>query len=298
MISIKYPEISRRFKEWQQPYLLKSFYFDVCFRDPAAPSTSESTSNIIQSLTAYLPDYMKVLNSQVLPQNQAQLQAAQQVSPAYTDLLTKLYASAAPKLAQTGSQVENINRLGAANTDLQILQGPGGQLATEAQKIDRTLNPEFYSTREAEASKLGQLLSSIDLNNANPEAERLVNQENIRSGNSATPSATNTVSNALSFGGELQKRRDALGQALSTATNFLQPSQGQFNPVVTALNRPSQNTGETKFNGITNPSDQAYAQGNSLMGQISQLQQQRTDVNSQRRDALDRINETTSSLSV
>lgn len=267
--------------------------------DPVAPSTSESTASIINSLTQYLPAYMKVQNEQLGPQNQAQLEVAKQVSPEYGKLLDSLYQQFAPSLAKTGTQVENINRTGAAQTDLDILRGSGGDLAREAVKIDKELSPEYYKTRELEANKLSQLLGSIDLNNPNPEAERLVNQENQRSGNtSANPNATTTVANALQFGNEGQKRRDALTEALNTATNFLQPSQGQFNPVVTALNRPSTNAGSSQFAGVTNPSGQAYQSGNQLLGSVTAANQQENQINANRRDSLDRVSQVMGSVSV
>jgi hypothetical protein len=292
MIQYNIPQSPRRFKEWESSDRLVAMSIPLLFGDPPAPSSSESTSDIITSLTRYLPDYMKVQNEQLGPQSQAQLNAAQQISPAYAKLASELYSIYGPQLARTSGQVENINRTAAANTDLDILKGSGGQLATEAQRIDKQLNPEFYNTRAAAGSKIGELLGSINLNDPNPEAERLVNQENARSGNLATPSSTGTVANALSFGNEEQKRRDALGQALGQATNFLQPSQGSFNPIVTALNRPSTNAGQGQFTGVTNPSNQAYQSGGQLAGQIGTLVGQKNDINANRRDALDRVNET------
>lgn len=269
------------------------------FNDPPAPSTSESTGSIISALTQYLPGYMAVQNAQLGPQANAQLEVAKQISPQYSELLNGLYQKYAPQLAQTGVNVDAINRQGAANTDLNILRGSGGDLAKEAVGIDKQLNPEYYKTRALEGDKLSQLLGSINLDNANPEAERLINQESARTGNNTVPqNATNTVSNALSFGSQLQSRRDSLSQALSTATNFLQPSQGQFNPVVTALNRPSSNTGNNQFQGVTNPSNQAYNSGNQLLQTATAANQQSNQINANRRDTLDRVTQVMGSVSV
>lgn len=260
--------------------------------DPKTQPVGDSTKDIIQALTQYLPGYMNVVNSQVGPQAQAELDSSKNISPQYSQLMQDLYAKFAPQMAQTGAQVENINRMGAASTDLSILQGPGGQLATQAQTLDKQLNPEYYATRSAAAGKLADLLGSISLNNPNPEAERLVSQESARSGNLGTPSSTETVANALSFGNEAMKRRAALGQAINVASGFLQPSQGQFNPIQTALNRPSTNTGESRFAGVQQPGSQAYQSGSNLLGSATSLQNKAMDINSQRRDLLDRMNET------
>lgn len=264
--------------------------------DSKAPATPESMASIMAGITQQLPSFMQVMNSQVLPTSQTQLQTAQQISPAYQQLLADIYKSVAPQLANTGTEVEKINRTGAADTDLSILEGSGGQLAREGQALDKELNPEYYNTRTAAADKLGQLLNSVNLNDANPEAERLVNQENIRSGNLNMPSATSTVSNALSFGDERTKRMMALGNAVNSATNFLQPATSQFNPISTALNRPANNTGESRFTGVTPASTESYTAGNNLLGSGTQLQNTSMDINANKRDILDRLTETTSSL--
>lgn len=264
--------------------------------DPVAPASNESMADIVRGLTLTLPDFMAVQNSQVLPQAQTQLNAAKVISPEYNKLVTELFAQYAPQLAQTGAKVENINRTNAAQTDLDIMRGSGGELVKEAQKLDTQLNPEFYKTRANASSKLEELLGSINLNDANPEAERLINQENVRSGNLGNNSATNTVSNALSFGSELNKRRESLSQALGVATNFLQPSQSSFNPVVTALNRPSTNNGQSQFSGVNQPGNQAYQSGAQLLQSGTQLKAQENEINANRRDGLDRFNETLSGI--
>lgn len=252
--------------------------------DPKPPSSSESFSSVMQSLIQNLPAYMQVANSQLGPQAQAQLGAAQATSPGYSELLTNLYKQYAPQLARTGVDA-------ASAADLGSITGTGGEVARRTQQLDRQLNPEYYATRSAQADKLGQLLGSINLNNANPEAERLVNQENIRSGNINNPTATGTVSNALSFGNEFQKRRDALGAAINTASGFLQPSAGNFNTAQIALNRPAGASGVSQFAGIQKPGDQAFQAGANLLSSGTALKQQQIDVNANRRDIIDRINE-------
>lgn len=288
------PSGPQRFREWEVSSELPNMYVPAAFgSDPPAPGTQESTDEMLRAFTARFPDLMRVTNAEVLPQARTQLDAAKIISPEYNKLQLDLYGQSAPKLAELGSQVERINRTGAAQTDLDILRGSGKDLVTEAQALDRQLNPEFYKTRETASKGLEDLLGSINLGAPNVEAERLVNQENARTGNASAPAnATNTVSNALSFGGELQKRRDALGQALTAATNFMQPSQGQFNPVQTALNRPSTNAGANQFQGVRDPSDQAYQTGQGFMNNVTTLQAQKNDINANRRDGLDRFNET------
>ncbi len=252
-------------------------------------ATPESMDSVMRAVLEHLPGFMEAQNNQVLPQARTMLQAAEEISPRYNDLQTSLYERSAPRLAQTGSQVDNISRTGAAKTDLDIMRGSGGELVKESQALDRQLNPEFYKTREMEANKMAELLGSINLNDANPEAERLINQENVRSGNIGNPSATGTVANALSFGSELDKRRTSLSNALNTATNFLQPSQGSFNPVQTALGRPSANTGENRFAGNQAAGNQAYQTGQGMFQGANDMRMQENDLKANKQSILDQI---------
>ncbi len=126
----------------------------------------------------------------------------------------------------------------------------------------------------------------------------MINQENQRSGNAATPSATNTVSNALSFGNELQKRRDALGSAINTASGFLAPASGTFNTANIALGKGPTGTGLTNFAGVKDTSSSAGGTANSLLGSGTQLTGQEQDINAQRRDWIDRVNESIGSVNI
>jgi hypothetical protein len=257
--------------------------------DPKAQESHSALEDVFQNLGQQLPAYLNLLNQQVLPQAQAELGATKAITPEYNKLLLDQYQQYAPGLAKVGAETENINRLGAAKTDTDILKNYGQSMAESARAYDQTLNPEVARTRTLEADKLGSLLNSINLDNANPEAERLVNQENIRTGNIATPSATNTVGNALQFGNERLKRVNALGQALNTATGFLQSGQSSFNPMANALGRNSTGAGVNNFAGVVKPTDEVYQQGQAGLGASQSIKQQQSDINANRRDTLDKI---------
>lgn len=223
--------------------------------DPKARSGTDVTSRVTQGVNESLPQYRQSVLKGIAPTEQKLLDVSKQITPGYNNLQTQQFAQQAPKLAQTGLQVE------------------------------QTLNPEFTAARSQAGGKLGELLGSINLNNANPEAERLVSQEAARSGNlGGPPNATNTVANALSFGKELDARRQSLGNAIGTATGFMPAS------------RINSNDSVGKFLGVQRPGNQAFNMGNDLLGVSSQAQFQKNDLNSQRRDILDRMNETTSSV--
>ncbi len=266
--------------------------------DPEAKSGTGLTSDVIRNVIANLPAYMEVVNKQMAPEARAKLETEKEISPQYQQLMTDLYKKFAPELAKTGAEVDTISRTGSAEGDVSLLRGAGGQAVRGLSALDKEVNPEYYATRSAGASKLGELLGSINLGNANPEAERLISQENQRSGNAAVPSATGTVSNALSFGNELQKRRDALGQAINTASGFLTPASGTFNTANIALGKGPTNTGLTNFAGIQSPQSSAGGTANSLLGAGAGLTGQQQDIDAQRRDWIDRVNEAIGSVHI
>jgi hypothetical protein len=215
------------------------------------------------------------------PTSLAQLQAAQLTAPGVNQLEADRY--------------NTITRNQAA-TDADILGTIGRDRASIASEIDRGINPEFYQAREAGLDSILGQLKMLDLNNANPEAERLVNLENVRTGNLTTPSnETNTVKNALQFGDERLKRSAALSQALNTANNFLTSSRATFDPFGRSV------TTSTTNNAVGSPSafgsnSQTSNLGNDLLGNVFGTFNNAIGINAQRRDSLDRFNETMGSL--
>jgi hypothetical protein len=267
--------------------------------DPAPINTHDSTKDTLEAITQYYPQLAAAYNAQVKPQAETQLGVAQEISPQYQKLLSDLYAQYGPQVAKIGSNIDTQNRTDAANADVNLLQNQGKQLAQAYREADQIANPETSAVRTQSASALGQLLNSVNLDNADPEAERLVNQENIRTGATSSPeNATQTVSNALQFGQQRQGRINTLSNAISQATAFLQPSSSSstFNPATAATGKSASTTGQSQFAGVTNPSDQAYQNGNNFMNSVSGFQSNVQNIAANRRDVVDRINEGFSAL--
>lgn len=270
--------------------------------DDKAPNPNTSVDLEGKAITAQLPGIIKAYSGQILPLEQAKLGASQAVSPAYSQLMTDLYKNYAPQLAGVGSQIDQANRQANATGTTNILGDQGAKAASTYTGIDQANNPEYYKTRALESDKLGQLLNSINLNNPNPEAERLINQENQRSGNIANSNATKTLGNALSFGDQLSKRQSTLSNALGQATSFLQPSQNQSANVAAGIaSAPSTAGGAanslTQFQGVTPTGQDALNVGNNLLGAASASQLSAMNVNANRRDTLDRTAQVADSVS-
>ena len=267
--------------------------------DSAAPGTNESTAAVLQAYSQYLPELLRVTSSNILPMEQAKLQASRATSPGYAQVQSDIYRRFGPQNAHTASEVDRINRLGAANADLAVLSGPGRAVISQADQLARMIDPEFYATRAAASGQLQNLLGSYDLSGLSggesAAAERATNLYNEGSG-LTNPSATRTISNAMQFGDAFERKRQSLAQAIGAATSFLPSSRSGFDPVQTALGRPSQNNGSNFVTPAREAGQNTYDFSSGFMNNIFGLRQREMDINANRRDALDRFNQTWSSV--
>lgn len=205
--------------------------------------------------TALAPYLAQSMTSLIKPQAQAELEAAQSVSPAYAQLMQELYAQYGPQLNALGSQIAEQNAAAELATNQKLLAGGGMDML-------KTLDPEFYNTRATTSSRLGDLLSSIDLSGKLSGGEiaaieRSLAQSNMRGGTTA-PSNLSTVSNAMQFGNAAYARKqaaqNALSQAINSATAFLPASKAGTEAFGIATGKTAgANTGESKFTGIAQP---------------------------------------------
>ncbi len=268
------------------------------YNDPPARAVGESTKDTIGALVQGLPSLMQAINAQTLPSSASDLAAAKTTSPQYGQLLNELFKTYAPELAKTGSQIDNATRLAQATTDSNILKGPGSDLAHTTDTLDRQLNPEYYKTRADTGNALAQLLGSVNLDNPNTEAERLVNQEVQRSGNTGNSNATNTVANALSFGNEKAKRTATLSSAINAATQFLQggaQNNNALNVATASTSKAAPTTGISQFAGVS-PVSSASSTANNLYGGISGTEMNAQNINANRKTLLDATTGVMSSL--
>lgn len=261
-------------------------------QDKKAPSTSNSARDLVASLENYLPRLNELYSQQILPMEQAQHDASAQMAPQQYQLLTDMLSQFGPQLAEAGSQMDGAVRRSTSQTDLDLLRGSGGQLVREADQLGRQINPEFYNTRANASERANQLLGAVNLDNPNIEAERFINQENVRSGNSSALGGINTVSNALKFGQSERDRMGALSNAINTATNFLTGSHspGQMGPA-NVLGQAGDNAGTAHFSGISSPTNMGVSMGQDFLGNLTGLRGQEMGINANRRDWIDRVNE-------
>lgn len=272
------------------------------------PSKSyRRTAESVKAITDLLPYYSKAVAGQIIPEEQAKLEAARAVSPGYNQLQLDLLRQYGPQLSKAGSDIALQEANQSAERDRTVLAGSGQELINQLLATQKTIDPEFFSTRASTADSINRLLSSIDPSGAlsgseRSEVERSLGQEGNRRGIANAPSNLATVENATRYGkagaDKALKNQSMLSQAIAAATAFLPNSRVGFDPFKVATGKDSTNSGTNKFVGTVSPTgSQAGGQAAGLLGANTQLQTTQMGINAQKKDWADYMNQVTSSIS-
>lgn len=256
--------------------------------DPPAPTPQETTAHMMQAMIQHLPDLMQVTNREILPHEQAKLATAQEISPEIAALNAQIYDTVGRRLNTIGSEIAQENAMRQAQTDLDVLQGPGRDLVRIGKDVAYQYDPEYFDTRASTAAGLAELFKPSLTGGEREEVQRSLNRENIFRGTHAQPSAMRTVENAMTFGNAARNR---LQQAVSQATQALPTFRSNVDVFQQATGRPSMvNTGENRFMDVNTAGygQAALQQSGQLMNQIGQNQRTAMNINANRRDGLDR----------
>lgn len=270
--------------------------------DSPAPSTGESTEEMMSAYTRHFPELMKINAANILPTEQAKLAASQATSPAYEKLQQELFSIYGPMYGKVSDQINTNSAQSQAQSDLNIVKGTGRDLVKEALDTQKLADPEYYETRSRVSGGLKDLISSIDLKGGlsggeREEISRGLAQEGSRRGTLNTPSQTDVVANAMTFGGAQRARENEskgqLAAALGLGTSFLPASQSGVDVFKVATGKTSMpNAGDSKFQGVNQGiGSETFGTGQGFMNNINAMRMQENDINANRRDMLDRMNE-------
>lgn len=257
-------------------------------KDPKAPTARRQLANIAKGLRESYPGIVRSLGEQTLPSARYEQGAREEIAPREQALSSRLFSQYAPEYARTG-----------AGIDLSAIQGAGGQSVLAADVLDRSIDPEYYAARAGSAQKLAQLLGGIDPNRLTGAEREDVARGLARSRPSeiGVPSNQGAIEAALTYGSALNQKRNTVANAINTASGaipglrsgkdvFGQATQGaRF-----GVNPFSSGQG---FGGTAGQAGQEG--GQNVLGITGGLQSLRAQLNAQRRDTLDRTNETFSS---
>lgn len=241
--------------------------------------TPESTSQVLSSYANYLPAVASAVGSTYPGMADNQLNATLGTQPVYDALNLKEQQNYAMPLAQVSQQVASSNANAAANTNLGLLNGVGGQAAQSATNLSKALNPNYNNVIGAASNQATNLMNSYNLGGLSPgeasAAERSMNQSNSGSGNLGLSNNTNTISNAMNYGAAYDAKRAGLNTALNTGANVAgaaSPNVSGVNPVNIAMGlgnmnsaapNPVNNTSAATQGNLTNSANQY---GSSVLG--------------------------------
>lgn len=265
------------------------------------------TANQVSALRALMPYLSDTINQTILPNELAKYQASAATSGPYMALMTQLYNTYGPQLNAIGNEIARRNALSQAETDKEVMQGPGKDLVTGAYDLAQVFDKPYYDTRQTTANSIANLLNSIDLSGNLSDAERSeidkgLARQNIQSGTAFSPSQTNTVANAMTYGQQAFQRKqtaqDSLSKAIAASSAFLPAAKSGVDVFQVATGRSSQpNSGNSLFGGVRETGNNASASmGSQLLGGMNQLQLNTDTIESQKKDWLDQMNQITSSI--
>jgi len=233
-----------------------------------APSAQPS-AGVLSDYVNYLPSLINATGNTLPGLAQSQFNSTLATQPLYNALNLQQAQNYSLPLAQVGQDVQRSNALAGGRTNFESILGPGGASALAAGGLARLSNPNYYNVQDRASNQAGNLLDSINLKGLSPgEAnaiERGTNQGMQGTGNLGLRNNTNTIANAINFGGAYNQKLGILGNALGAANGVATSAQNTgFNPVNIALGQPNTSTmanfGTSTFSP-TNAGTQAGATG-------------------------------------
>lgn len=238
----------------------------------------------VKAITDLLPFYSRAVAGQIIPNAQAQLEALKQTQPGF-DELARQHA-----LFQVG-------------TDSAALSEAQRTLIPQALEAAKLYDPEYFKTREITSARLNELLKSIGLDSGLTDVERREIEQSLaqqggRRGTYNAPSNLETVSNAMQYGqagrARLSQNRNELSQAISAATAALPAFKSGVDVFQVATGKSSTpNLGAGAVNSGYNASN---TNAGGIGSNMNQLQLSQMQINANKKDWADYMNQVTSSL--
>ena len=269
--------------------------------DPPAPSAGESTAAQMQALIQNLPGLTKVTGENILPFEQARQNAAATISPQQNALALQLLQQFGPAINKVGTEIQGQNQVAGVRNDAAAINAAGQSgLVTNALELQRQADPEYYANRALLAQQQAAVTRNMGTGELTPtEMEQItrgVNRSNVGSGVANLGSPTAAIANSQAFGAAGQQKMNSISNALANTANSLQQFRSGFDPFQVSTGRSAfSNMGAQQFAGPSqNLGQGTLGMSQNLLSEAGQNQRTAMGVNAQRRDTLDRVNETMS----
>ncbi len=164
--------------------------------------TGQVSGDIFDSLGRYAPQAIRAIAGELPGLANTELGIDQAMIDPYNELYRK-------------------GQLSSANTEADVVAGPGQRLVGSADTYQRQLDPEYYNSRGVISDSIGKYLGGYNPNALSPtEVSEISRGINATTG-PTTPSSMNTVKNAQVFGKAGENRWQNFGDAITKASTAL-----------------------------------------------------------------------------
>lgn len=212
---------------------------------------------MLQALAQYAPDAIRAINSTTMNTAQTNQDVSKVISPQAAQTEYDLYNEFGPKMNELGAKLDRQNQMAASENELAIASGPGEKLVTQADKLQRMLDPEYYKSMETTSNALNKWLGAQDPTTLTGSEQEEIARGLGRTTASNIPSALQTAKNAMTFGQAGQKKMSDFGAAISTAAAALPSFKNGANGFEIATRRAlTPNSGDKR---LGNPTDASQA---------------------------------------
>ena len=228
-------------------------------------NTDESIQEILQAASAYMPELLGKVRDQYDPQAKAEVDIAKKYSPELNALSSSLLDTSGRDISKIGRELSAAEQLGAAQTEADILKGPGAESVARTLELQKSVDPEFFKNRE---QLMAELDTAFNAMGNDPNALSKGEQEGIARGlgrtNWANPSPMQGLSNAMTFGDRQAGRRAEYNNLIGLRANTTPALRSGLDAGGIATRRTVlPNFGQQNYLGVQTP---GVANANTLGG--------------------------------
>lgn len=180
-------------------------------------------------------------------------------------------ASADAAVAPIYNQLYREGQLASADTEADIAEGPGQRLVSAADTAQRTLDPEFYSSRAVLGDAVKKYLDYDPYRMSPTELAEISRGINATEGTMPS-SALRTVHNAQTFGAAGTNRWKNFGEAITRASTAIPSLRSGLNGFAVATSRGQNPMGSGLGGAGGFASGQNFGFANNALGNISATQ--------------------------
>ena len=254
---------------------------------------------MMQGYIRNLPEFLRTTTQNIIPTEQAQLDAQRTMAPQQAELALDLAGRYMPQFTSLDSQLNRQRATQQAGTDLEIMRDYAPDLVRAQMDAARIADPEYYGARAQTGDTISRMFGALDDPNAGlsaterAEIERRTARDNNSRGITA-PTATSAVESAMNFGaaGEQRKlqRQNAMNAAINTAAQSMPSLRSGIDAAQLTIGRPATpNMAMSQYGGVAPVGQSTYGMSQGFLGQMGENARQAFGANANRRTLFDTV---------